>query len=712
MFEFSLIRKYLIPKRRQLSVSIIAFISVFVIALVVWLVLVFLSVTDGMEKKWTEKLIALTAPVQITPTDSYYQSYYYQIDSISTNSDYTHKTIGEKLNSPISDPYNPEIDIEPLSSWSQSVTTSDGALKNLVKEAFDSINSIKGYKNLAATDFEVTISNARIRLLRSSQGSGLGQEADMQNFLTQISYVASFDPGNKQLQKTFIDPDMRDLSNIFSMLSLSSTSSQADRPKLNPPIPQSAFQKRIKSFNDHVTITHLKTGPYGYKMSRNLLPEVGSLKACIVLTDDVITRFVIPKETKHLSNLIKGFEMQGLKSLEGILHFDQNQISFDDKKGNHYEISDRLPLVLEANALLEASLMPASVDKAHYTGHLQFSIDSIIQNLPLKGNVYYQDFEIGRATFQTSYSKEPESSPFWLYHVQNTDKTRVSLLPSDSIIGNAILLPKTFKDNGVLLGDQGYLSYYTTTTSSSQEQRIPIFIAGFYDPGLIPIGSKLLLAPKTITSLISSSVHLQDSFLGNGINIWFDNFKRADKLKEQLTEAFKERGIAPYWQIKTYREYEFTKDFIEQISSDKTLYTLIAIIIILVACTNVISMLILLVNDKKQEIGILQAMGASPKSIAAIFGLCGVLIGLISSCIGTLAAIFTLKHIDYLVSFLSHIQGHQAFNPAYFGDALPKELSTEALIFVLIATATMSLLAGLIPAIKASGMFPTKILRN
>src|ERR1700704_6021378 len=99
MFELSVALKYLIPRRRQLSVSIISLISVLVIALVVWLIVVFFSVTNGLEKNWIQKLTALTAPLRITPTEAYYNSYYYQIDSISDASQYNPKTIREKKES-------------------------------------------------------------------------------------------------------------------------------------------------------------------------------------------------------------------------------------------------------------------------------------------------------------------------------------------------------------------------------------------------------------------------------------------------------------------------------------------------------------------------------------------------------------------------------------------------------------------------------------
>jgi lipoprotein-releasing system permease protein len=138
---------------------------------------------------------------------------------------------------------------------------------------------------------------------------------------------------------------------------------------------------------------------------------------------------------------------------------------------------------------------------------------------------------------------------------------------------------------------------------------------------------------------------------------------------------------------------------------------LIGVLVLAVACSNIISMLILLVQNKKKEIGILQAMGASKNSIALIFGLCGVLIGIISSLLGILLALLTLHNIDFVVKILSLLQGHDAFNALFFGQSLPNALSNRALYFVLIATPLISLLAGLIPAIKACRLQPSQILR-
>jgi lipoprotein-releasing system permease protein len=90
----------------------------------------------------------------------------------------------------------------------------------------------------------------------------------------------------------------------------------------------------------------------------------------------------------------------------------------------------------------------------------------------------------------------------------------------------------------------------------------------------------------------------------------------------------------------------------------------------------------------------------------------GTIIGLISSLIGIALAFITLKNIDSLVKILSAIEGEIAFNPLFYGESLPNSLSSLALIFVLVASPIISLIAGLIPAIKASKLKPSQILRS
>ncbi len=468
MFELKVALKYLLPKKKQLSVSIISLISTFVIALVVWLILVFFSVTDGLEKIWVNKMVTLTAPIRVTPTAEYYKTYYHQIDALSSSSNYETKSLGEKLASTQLDPYNPEKDEALPEGFPPNLG------KDLAKEAFNAIQSVPGTD---PSDYEISGASLKITLSKN-----LHQ-------VSQAIYVAPFDAKNPQIHKILLTP---------------------------------------------------------------------------------------------------------------------------------------------------------------------------IEKLPERG----------------------------------------------------ILLPKGFRDAGVAIGDKGVIGFYAPTTSSVQEQRLAVVVSGFYDPGIIPVGGKLALTNRDLVRLIRSSQAQDEAKDTQGFHVRLQNLGDVDKTKALLRRQFDERGLTPYFEIESYKEYEFTRDLIQQLSSEKNIFSLISFVIIIVACSNIISMLIILVNDKKIEIGILRSMGASSLSISTIFGLCGTIMGFIGSLIGIVAAILTLKNIDALISFISKVQGFQAFNPLFFGSELPHEISPEALRFVLIATVIISMISGLIPAYKASRLKPAEILKS
>lgn len=518
MFELSVAFKYLLPRRRQLSVSIISLISILVIALVVWLVVVFFSVTHGLERSWTQKLTALTAPLRIVPTAAYYQSYYYLIDAHSAASDYRLRTIGEKIASDTyDDPYDPVFDGELPEGFPKPDLDSNGKLKNLVNKVMEGIKS----QGILASDFEITASQLQLQV-----------EANLKtSILNQTLYLGSYDPQNTTLPQTLLPLSLKDIKNFIK---------------------------------------------YTYKIHYNELS----------LATYVLNKFLLRKNM------------------------------------------DQLPDILAAH---------------------------------------------------------PE-------------------------IGEPILLPKNFRKSNALVGDQGNLTYYAPTLSAVHEQYIPVFVAGFYDPGILPTGGKFGLANRDTVSLIQSN-YTDNSTITNGIYVRFNEPERADGIKKALTDKLKRDGIEKYWQIETYREYEFTKDILQQLRSERNLWKLLATVIIIVACSNIISMLIILVNDKKIEIGILRAMGATPASISIIFGICGMTMGMVGSLIGMGAAYLTLQNLQVLVDFIGRVQGYEMFNPVFYGDSLPNQISFEAVFFVVLTTSAVSLLAGLIPAIKASLLRPTTILR-
>ena len=667
--------------------SLIALMSVGVISLVVWLVLIFLSVTDGIEKNWLKKLTSLNAPIRITPTDEYYHSYYYQIDSLASASDYTYKSIGEKKSALLTDPYIPEIDQELPKYWAEKVCSSDGSPKDLVKNTFQVLENL----NLTAQDYEVSGAVLKLRMIRP-QGTPFSSNQDWgQGSLTQVSYISTFSGKSPNLPSLIEPPRIEDLNHLFFLANVSTNGTSEETLSDVEKVSVKEFQERVQTLLTYINIQKMKTSSHRWQALGSLLPEGIEFDAYAPVKNGVISQLVLPLEKKSCTGKIK--------KKEGRLHYI-------GKDGSSHVVNFSVPLFLEGRIAMDSQICPYEIEKIQNLRDLRFHIETSLQGHSIQGQIPWDGIEIEKAEALTHFDAPPEVSPPWPYFAKNE-----AYLPKGDI--PAALVPKHFQNNKVCIGDIGYFSYGARVSSSMQEQRLPIRIAGFYDPGVMAIGAKVILTDPELPSAINAATDsMGDPSMVNGIQIYLNDLNAAKDIKKKIEVAFANEGLSPYWTVTTFHEYDFAKDLLQQFQSDKYLFTMIGAIVLIVACSNIISLLVILVNDKKKEIAILSAMGASKKSIALIFTLCGGIMGTLSTLLGTGAAILTLHNIDGVVHFLSFLQGHDAFNAVFYGKSLPSELSKHALIFILIATPIISLIAGLVPALKATKLHPSEILRS
>lgn len=666
MFELSFIRKYLTPRRKQLSVSLIALLSVSVITLVVWLVVLFLSVTEGIEKNWLGKLTALNAPVRLQPTEEYFHSYYYNVDRYSAASHYMSKTIGQKARSMLTDPYDPEFDEEIPYSIAQPDFNELGSLRDPVKGAIEVLNGMKKeLPGLAYQDIEMSGALLRLNLLREESGSLY--PTVMESQLTNVSYLSTFPSENPSIQELLLPPSTEDLNHLLFLAMRSEETARID------PILKSSSIHSLKSKGDL------------WRFPIELLPEKQPLAVEAYKHKGEISHLMLPISVRKES--LDTVERRG------------NRLFFKREGQQEIPLDEATPLFSYGNLDFQVK---------EQVKPLLFAVTSSLQGLPIEGVVPMEGLEVKEASLVTEFADAPSLEPVWPFFANHAPRLPVW----EGAKG--IMIARHFKENGVKLGDRGTLSYTSASPTGAKEMEIPIYIAGFYDPGIMAVGNKCILVPDSITRTInaSQSAFTLDPSEANSLFVWFPNLHDADSVKKAIVAKLEKLGLDRYWKVQTFREYEFAKDLLLQFQSDKYLFSLVGVLILLVACTNIISLLVLLVADKKKEIGILRAMGAKRRSIATIFALCGGSLGLFSCLLGLALAFFTLKNIDGVVHLLSLMQGHEAFNAQFFGQSLPSEISPRALLFAAVATPVLSIVAGLIPAIKAARLNPCETLRS
>ncbi|HHR6017297.1 TPA: lipoprotein-releasing ABC transporter permease subunit LolE [Providencia alcalifaciens] len=135
------------------------------------------------------------------------------------------------------------------------------------------------------------------------------------------------------------------------------------------------------------------------------------------------------------------------------------------------------------------------------------------------------------------------------------------------------------------------------------------------------------------------------------------------------------------------------------------------ILVIGVACFNIVSTLVMAVKDKSSDIAVLRTLGVKDRQIRAIFLWYGLIGGLIGSLIGVVLGVLVSLNLTTLIKGLEVIIGHPILSgDVYFIDFLPSELHVMDVVYVLFTTVILSLLASWYPARRASKLDPARIL--
>ncbi len=627
MFEKRIILRYLVPTKKYFSTSLIALISLFVITTVVWLTLLFLSVTSGIETMWLEKLTSVHAPMRIVPKERYHQ----EMAAKETYA-FGFTTLQEQMQSA-------------TGQWEHA------GERNLAKALESSLQEAQNQIPFPYEEYECAPSLMSLTL--ESGGKKMR--------LSQMAYLLSFAKENPQLPQLLLAPSSSDLLHLQRRLQ-----TQEEHRRFWSHISLESASLRVRPLT---SIQDLPSGTFFCS------EEEGNL-------------FLVPEKREHTALLSLSQEQAFL--LVGDQSYPLEQ-----------ERSVYLPTA-GWRAKSGACFAAEEVGRENVFCNLEgtFCGKTLTTSVPFS-HLLSPDL---RAT--THFSTPPSIQPLWAYAVDNQWH-----LPEGS--EQAILLPKNYQKSGARLGDRGHFAFLASALSATQEMRIGFRVAGFYAPGMIPTGNRCIYTSREITQTLldtSKSVCL-DQETQNGIFLW-PTFREIEPVKRHLESSLEKEGLGIYFRLETFRDYPFAQELMAQFQSDRTLFLLVALIMIFVACSNIVSMMVVIVKEKRRENDNMVSLGASAKSILVIFGSIGLLLGMVGSLLGSLLAIWTLEHLSQLVAFLSWMQGHAAFQEAFFGTSLPNALSYQALCFVLITTPICSLIAGLIPAYTASKINLTKTLRS
>jgi len=145
---------------------------------------------------------------------------------------------------------------------------------------------------------------------------------------------------------------------------------------------------------------------------------------------------------------------------------------------------------------------------------------------------------------------------------------------------------------------------------------------------------------------------------------------------------------------------------------EKRMMFIILTLIVAVAAFNLVSTLVMTVTDKQSDIAILRTLGATPRSIMAIFVVQGAMVGVIGTLAGAMMGLGIAFNIDVLVPALERLF-HASFLPQdiYLISRMPSDPQRGDILPVLLVSLLLALLATLYPSWRASRIKPAEALR-
>lgn len=191
----------------------------------------------------------------------------------------------------------------------------------------------------------------------------------------------------------------------------------------------------------------------------------------------------------------------------------------------------------------------------------------------------------------------------------------------------------------------------------------------------------------------------------SGVRLKLQDLLAAPAVKQALVQQ-----LPPSMYIADWTEQH--ANYFRAVQIEKRMMFIILTLIVAVAAFNLVSTLVMTVTDKQADIAILRTLGASPRSIMAIFMVQGTLSGVIGTLAGVASGVLVALNLGEIVSSAEHALGVKILSSeVYLIDRLPSDVVAGDVLTITLISLLLALLATLYPSWRASRTQPAEALR-
>ncbi|HLU46495.1 MAG TPA: FtsX-like permease family protein, partial [Planctomycetota bacterium] len=239
-------------------------------------------------------------------------------------------------------------------------------------------------------------------------------------------------------------------------------------------------------------------------------------------------------------------------------------------------------------------------------------------------------------------------------------------------------------------------------------------VAGYFKTGLYELDSNgVILRLEDADEFLA--LRGEDGELRvSAVRVTVDNEHRSEAgllaLRDRIESTLSKHDML-FLDVETWREARAA--ILQAVLMEKFIVSIILGVVILFAGFMIFIILTVQAVERSRDIGVLISLGATPRHIGAIYFLIGFTLCVVGTVLGAIYGIGFAVWINPIQRWIDLLTGYEVFpKDLYYLDRIPVEFNPQDLIFIIIPTVAASLIASLIPAIRAARRDPLVSLRT